>query len=361
MTLILNNDEKRNLREIAARILQPGKGVLASDDTADGLGPRLEAFGLENNAESRRLYRQILYTAPYFGENISSVILIEETFLQKADSGRRFVDILKDHGCVVGVQADQGLEPLTGDGALDGETFTRGLDGLETRLESYRKGGAEFAKWRAALTVKPSELALHKNAVDLAHYALACQKHGLVPFVEPDVATFAGTHSLAEAQRATEQALAFTFGALTQAGVYLEGIILKPNMVTAGVSAPGVRPSAEEIAEATVEAFRRTIPPAVPGCVFLSGGHTDLNATLYLNAIARSKLQKPWFLTFCYGRAIQGPVMQAWAGKQANIKAAHKVQIERTLLHRARSNGLAAKGLYEEEENVAKQIAKLKI
>ncbi|KAI6197773.1 Fructose-bisphosphate aldolase [Aphelenchoides besseyi] len=356
MTSILNDDEKRNLREIAARILQPGQGVLASDDTADGLGPRLEAFGLENNAESRRLYRQILYTAPHFGENISSVILIEETFLQKADSGRRFVDVLKDHGCVVGVQADQGLEPLTGDGALDGETFTRGLDGLETLI---KKGGAEFAKWRAALAVgggKPSELALHKNAVDLAHYALACQKHGLVPFVEPDVATFAGTHSLAEAQRATERALAFTFAALTEAGVYLEGIVLKPNMVTAGVNAPGVRPSAEEIAEATVEAFRRTIPPAVPGCVFLSGGHTELNATLYLNAIARSKLQKPWFLTFCYGRAIQGPVMQAWAGKQANIKAAHK-----TLLHRARSNGLAAKGSYEGEEKVAEEIEKLKI
>ncbi|KAI6238718.1 Fructose-bisphosphate aldolase [Aphelenchoides fujianensis] len=339
---------------------------------ANGLGPRLEALGHENTAENRRLYRQILYTTPHFGENISSVILIEETFNQKSDSGRRFVDVLNDHGCVVGVQADQGLEPLTESGAAEDETHTRGLEGLDERLAAYKKGGAEFAKWRAALAVgagRPSAVALRRNAEELAAYALACQRHGLVPFVEPDVATFNGTHSLAEAQRATERALAFTFAALTEWGVYLEGIVLKPNMVTAGASAPGVRPSAEEIAEATIEAFRRSIPPAVPGKwrpnaprspslfaggVFLSGGHSDLNATLYLNAIARSKLQKPWFLTFCYGRAIQGPVMHAWAGKPANIKAA-----QTTLLHRARANGDAQRGSYEGEEKVAGEVEKL--
>jgi len=355
--LSLTENEKTALRNVAAKVITPGKGVLASDDTADGLGPRLEALGHANSAESRRKYRQILYTTPNLAEHISAVILIDETFRQKADNGKRFVDLLAEAGCVVGVQADLGLEPLEPQST---EFHSKGLDGLDARLAEYKQGGVAFAKWRAALVVSedgrlPSEAAVHRNVTELAAYAVASQRNGLVPFVEPDVVCV-GAHSLAACKRATERALANTFAALTEAGVYLPGIILKPNMVTSGLSYAGAKATPDEVAAATVDAFRNTIPPAVPGAVFLSGGQTELDATLNLNAIAKQKAHKPWTLTFCYGRAIQGPVMKVWNGKPENVRAA-----QRTLQQRAKANGHAQRGTYQSEEQITHELSKMEI
>lgn len=353
--LQLNNEQKKKLNEIAKRICQPGKGVLATDDTAEDLKPRFEKLGLENSAEQRRAYRQILYTTTHFNHNLSSVILIEETFRQSTDNGRSFVDVLHDHNVIVGVQADQGVAPF--EGGLANETHTKGLDGLDKRLEEYAAGGAEFAKWRAVISIvgngAPSEACIQQNAHELAEYAAACQRHGLVPLVEPDVQVAAGKHTIAEAQRASERMWAHTMAALTEMGVYLEGIVLKPNMVTPG--ADGQKSSPDEVAAATIDAPRRTIPSAVPGCVFLSGGQAPLDATANMNAMGKVA-DKPWYLTFCYGRAIQGPVMEAWKGKAENVKAAQKV-----LLHRSAANGMAQTGKYQSEEQVASEIGKLSI
>ncbi|VDM50001.1 unnamed protein product [Toxocara canis] len=262
----------------------------------------------------------------------------------KTDKGERFVDVLKKAGVIPGIKVDLGVVPLAG---TLGEGTTQGLDNLAKRAAEFKKGGCEFAKWRCVLNISshtPSHLALLENANVLARYASICQQAGLVPIVEPEVLCD-GDHDLARAQKVTEQTLAFVYKALNDHHVYLEGSLLKPNMVTPGQAYKG-KVTHEEIAEATVRTLLRTVPAAVPGIVFLSGGQSELDATANLNAINRVQMLKPWRLSFSYGRALQASVLKAWMGK--NVEAGQKA-----LIMRAKANGLATDGKYEGEQAAA--------
>lgn len=342
----LTKEQQDELRAIAAKICQPGKGILAADESTGTIGKRLDSVSLENNETNRIKYRQLLFTTPNFNENISGVILYEETFHQSTDKGERFVDVIRKTGAVAGIKLDLGVVPLAG---TIGEGTTQGLDNLAKRAAEFKKGGCDFAKWRCVLNIgkhTPSHVALAENANVLARYASICQQNGLVPIVEPEVLCD-GEHDLERCQKVTEQTLAYTYKALADHHVYLEGTLLKPNMVTPGQSCPK-KATNEEIALATVTALRRGVPAAVPGIVFLSGGQSEIDATANLNAINKVDLLKPWTLTFSYGRALQASVIKAWAGKDENIEAAQKV-----LLHRAKANGEAQLGKYAGEENAA--------
>jgi len=273
------------------------------------------------------------------------VILYHETFYQKADCGTKFVDVLKKNGIIPGIKVDKGIVPLAG---TQGEGTTQGLDDLGTRCAQYKKDGAQFAKWRCVINIGPhipSHLGLLENANVLARYASICQQNGLVPIVEPEVLCD-GDHDLDRCQKVTEQTLAYVYKALSDHHVYLEGTLLKPNMVTPGQSCPK-KCTPEQIGLATVTALRRGVPSAVPGIVFLSGGQSELDSTKNLNAINQVQMKKPWALSFSYGRALQGSVLKAWQGKDDGIPAAQK-----TYLQRARANGLATLGKYEGEETV---------
>uniref|UniRef100_F1L6S0 Fructose-bisphosphate aldolase n=1 Tax=Ascaris suum TaxID=6253 RepID=F1L6S0_ASCSU len=341
----LSAAQEKELREIAQKLVAPGKGILAADESTGTIGKRLAAINLENSVEHRQKYRQLLFTTPNLGEHISGVILFEETFNQKTDTGERFVDVLKKAGVIPGIKLDLGVVPLAG---TLGEGTTQGLDNLAKRAAEFKKGGCEFAKWRCVLHISshtPSHLALLENANVLARYASISQQAGLVPIVEPEVLCD-GDHDLARAQKVTEQTLAFVYKALNDHHVYLEGTLLKPNMVTPGQAYRGKLVTHEEIAEATVRTLLRTVPAAVPGIVFLSGGQSELDATANLNAINRVPGLKPWRLSFSYGRALQASVLKAWAGK--NVDAGQKA-----LIVRGKANGLATDGKYEGEQAAA--------
>jgi fructose-bisphosphate aldolase class I len=339
----LSQDQKDELHQIALKIVADGKGILAADESTGTIGKRLSAISLENNEKNRQKYRQLLFTTPNLAEHISGVILYEETFNQSSDSGERFVDLLSKQGIVPGIKLDLGVVPLAG---TIGEGTTQGLDKLAERAAAFKKGGCGFAKWRCVLNIgehTPSHLGMLENANVLARYASICQAAGLVPIVEPEVLCD-GTHDLARAQKVTEQVLAYTYKALADHHVYLEGTLLKPNMVTPGQECPN-KVSHEDIGVATVTALRRGVPAAVPGITFLSGGQSELDATANLHAINSVSLLRPWKLTFSYGRALQASVLKAWGGKDENIAAAQK-----TLLHRAKANGLASLGKYTGED-----------
>jgi fructose-bisphosphate aldolase class I len=348
----LTERQQDDLREITSRVFQDGKGVLAADDTNEQMGPKLEQVGLKNTAENRRVYRQLLFTTPNLNKHISAVILYDETFHQSTDNGIRFVETLRRKGISVGIQLDLGPVPLAG--TLN-ETTTQGLDDLAKRAAVYKEGGCVFAKWRAVIRIDentPSHLALQENANALARYASICQQVGLVPFVEPDVLC-EGTHNMEKCQKVTELALAYTYKALADHHVFLEGTMLKPNMVIPGTSSKQ-QVNHEQIAAATIRALQRALPASVPGVAFLSGGQSELDATLNLNAINCFKGRKPWHLTFCYGRALQATVWKTWKGKTANVEAAQKA-----LLHRAKANGDAQLGQYVNEQKVANEVEKL--
>ena len=340
----LTEEQKKELAATARAIVAPGKGILAADESTGTIGKRFANIGVENTEDNRRKYRQLLFTADKsIAQNIGSVILYHETFFQKADDGRRFVEVLRDNGIIAGIKVDKGVVPLLG---TDEETTTQGLDGLAERCKEYYEGGARFAKWRCVLKIgggRPSQLAVLENANVLARYASICQMNGLCPIVEPEILTD-GDHDLASCMEASERTLAAVYKALSDHNVYLEGSLLKPNMVLPGVSCPK-KYSPQDVAAATVTVFQRTLPVAVPGVTFLSGGQSEIDATVHLNAINAFPATKPWALTFSYGRALQASVLKAWAGKDANIKAAQEV-----LLHRARCNGLAMLGKYAGEE-----------
>uniref|UniRef100_A0A915LE06 Fructose-bisphosphate aldolase n=1 Tax=Meloidogyne javanica TaxID=6303 RepID=A0A915LE06_MELJA len=342
----LSKEQMDELRAIAQKILQPGKGILAADESTGSIGKRFEGISVENNEENRRKYRQLLFSTPNFGQNISGVILFDETFRQKADSGERFVDLIKKNGAVAGIKVDTGVVKLAG--TLD-EGTTQGLDNLSQRCAEYKKGGCDFAKWRCVINIgphKPSHLALLENANVLARYASICQQNGLVPIVEPEVLCD-GDHDIDRCAKVTEMTLAYTYKALADHHIYLEGTLLKPNMVTPGQSNPK-KATPEEIGLATVTALRRGVPIAVPGVVFLSGGQSEIEATQNLNAINSVPGPRPWTLTFSYGRALQSSVLKSWKGSDANIAEAQKV-----LLHRAKANGDAQLGKYTGEEGAA--------
>merc|ERR1712106_704588 len=350
MTTYFNYPEpalQEELKRIANAITAPGKGILAADESGPTMGKRLQDIGLENTDETRRKYRQLLFTTDKsYANNISGIILFHETVYQKADDGTMFMKLIKDAGILAGIKVDKGVVPLMG---TEGEGTTQGLDDLNTRCAQYKKDGCDFAKWRCVLKIQqngftPSQQAISENANVLARYASICQMNGLVPIVEPEI-LIDGEHSIQTSQEVTERVLAAVYKALSDHNVFLEGTLLKPNMVTPG-STTKTQATAAEIALATVTALRRTVPPAVPGIVFLSGGQTEIQATANLNEMNKlPQAQRPWKLSFSYGRALQASVLKAWGGKTENVDKAQK-----TLMHRAVSNHQAALGTYEGEE-----------
>ncbi|XP_033149870.1 fructose-bisphosphate aldolase isoform X3 [Drosophila busckii] len=342
MTTYFNYPSKElqeELKSIAQAIVAPGKGILAADESVSTMGKRLKDIGVENTDDNRRAYRQLLFTTDdKLAENISGVILFHETLYQKADDGTPFVQLLKKKGIIPGIKVDSGVVPLMGS---EDETTTQGLDNLAARCAQYKKDGCDFAKWRCVLKIgknTPSYQSILENANVLARYASICQSERIVPIVEPEVLPD-GDHDLDRAQKVTETVLAAVYKALNDHHVYLEGTLLKPNMVTAGQSAKKNTP--EEIGLATVQALRRTVPSAVPGITFLSGGQSEEEATVNLSAINKVALLKPWALTFSYGRALQASVLKAWGGKKENVAAG-----QAELLKRARANALGCQGKY---------------
>lgn len=335
------SDFAAELIATAKAIATPGKGILAADESTGTIGKRFTPIGVENTEENRRRYRQLLFTTKGLGEFISGSILYEETLFQNADDGTPFVELLKAEGIVPGIKVDMGVRPLYG---TDGETVTQGITGMEERCKRYYEAGARFAKWRAVLYIKesgaPSELAIQENARTLARYAAICQANGLVPIVEPEV-LMDGTHTIERAAEATERAQAAVVKALSDHKVMLEGILLKPNMVRPGSEASAAA-TPEEIAVATVRVLQHTLPPAVPGVMFLSGGMSEEEATVALNAMNALETVKPWALSFSYGRALQQSCLRAWKGEEGNVAAAQE-----QLLLRARANSMAALGRYD--------------
>uniref|UniRef100_A0A8W7PU03 Fructose-bisphosphate aldolase n=1 Tax=Anopheles coluzzii TaxID=1518534 RepID=A0A8W7PU03_ANOCL len=343
MTTYFNYPPKEiqeELARIAKQIVAPGKGILAADESTATCGKRFADIGVENNEDNRRQYRQLLFTADQrLQEHISGVILFHETLYQKGDDGTPLAKLLASKGILAGIKVDKGVVDLMGS---EGECTTQGLDDLAARCAQYKKDGCDFAKWRCVLKIgknTPSYQSILENANVLARYASICQSQRIVPIVEPEILPD-GDHDLERCQKVTETVLAAVYKALNDHHVYLEGTLLKPNMVTAGQSC-AKKPTAQENALATVTALRRTVPAAVPGVTFLSGGQSEEEASVNLSAINQVPLLRPWALTFSYGRALQASVLRAWGGKKENVKAAQE-----ELIKRAKANGLAAQAKY---------------
>lgn len=332
----------QDLQAVAMALVSRGKGVLAADETPGTLAKRFDALGITSTADSRRAYREMLFTAPGGAEFFSGVILQDETIRQAGSDGRPLAQALADQGVLPGIKVDTGAKPLAGS---EGEAVTEGLDGLRERLAGYRDLGARFAKWRAVIRVGdalPSRACVTANAHALARYAALCQEQGLVPIVEPEV-LMDGAHPIERCEAVTGAVLHAVFDALFEQGVGLEGMLLKPNMIVPGKES--ARPaSVDEVATATLRCLRRHVPPAVPGVVFLSGGQEARLATLHLNAINRLPGSKPWALSFSYGRALQDPALAAWRGRDENLSAGRAA-----LIRRARCNGAASLGAYADE------------
>jgi len=326
------------LMATAKAIAAPGKGILAADESTGTIGKRLADINVENTEENRRAYRGLLFNTPEWNTNISGVILYEETLYQAYDDGKKFVDQIKECGVIPGIKVDMGTRELP---FFPGEKYTQGLTNLDQRTAKYYEAGARFAKWRCVLTIQNdtiSETAIKETAWTLARYAAICQNNGLVPIVEPEI-LMDGTHSLATCQKMTEKTLAAVYKALSDQNVLLEGSLLKPNMVLKGKQCED-KTSFADNGLATLTALRRTVPAAVPGITFLSGGQSEEEATMNLNAI-NSLPGRPWSCTFSFGRALQKSVLVAWGGKAENIKAAQEA-----LLKRAKANGEANLGKY---------------
>jgi len=326
-------------------LVQPGKGILAADESGPTIAKRFKPIGVESTEASRGAYRSMLLATQGLGEYISGVILYEETLLQYADDGTPLPQLAARQGIVPGIKVDAGKIALA---HAPGDEITQGLDGLAKRLGSYREHGARFAKWRAVYNVSdtlPSRLAVEANADALARYAAICQEEGIVPIVEPEV-LMDGGHTIARCAEVTEAVLHEVFDALQRHRVVLEHMLLKPSMVVAGKEQAHSAPVAE-VAERTVRVMRRCVPAAVPGIFFLSGGQTPVEATVHLDAI-NSLGPQPWALSFSYGRALQEPVLQAWKGGGSdNVRRA-----QQALLERARLNSAARQGLYDAAEEV---------
>jgi fructose-bisphosphate aldolase class I len=329
---------RNELARIARAMVEPGKGILAADESTGTIKKRFDSIKLESTEEHRRSYREMLFTAPNANNWISGVIFYDETIRQKTRDGVPFPEYLTKAGIIPGIKVDTGAKPLAG---FPGETITEGLDGLRERLIEYRKLGARFAKWRAVIDIAdgiPTSFAIHANAHALARYAALCQEQEIVPIVEPEV-LMDGGHSIERCEEVTDAVLEAVFDQLFQHRIYLEGIVLKPNMVISGKKAAN-RASPEQVAEATVRCLKRRVPAAVPGIAFLSGGQSPAEATLHLSLM--NKLGPlPWNLTFSYGRALQETALKAWGGNPANFDAGQK-----EFLKRAKLNGLATTGKY---------------
>ena len=325
-----------DLEKIAQKMVAPGKGILAADESSGTIKKRFDAIGVESTETSRRDYRELMFRTPAMKEFVSGVILYDETIWQDAADGTPLVKIIADAGAVPGIKVDEGTEALPGSPK---ELITKGLDGLSKRLPKYFERGARFAKWRAVIDIGagiPTHNCVHANAHALARYAALCQQANIVPIVEPEV-LMDGEHDIDTCYDVTEWVLKETFNELYKTEVALEGIVLKPNMAIAGKKS-AKKASVQEVAEKTVKMLKNCVPPAVPGIAFLSGGQSDEEATAHLDAM--NKLGPlPWKLTFSYGRALQAAPQKAWSGKRENVAAAQKA-----FAHRARMNGLASLG-----------------
>ena len=331
----------QELTSTAHALVAERKGILAADESTSTIKKRFDSIAVESTEETRRQYRQLLFTTEGVEDFISGVILFDETIRQATDDETPFPHLLDSRGIIPGIKVDSGAKPLA---LAEGETVTEGLDDLRERLAEYRELGARFAKWRATYSIgdgRPSEYAVWVNAHALARYAGLCQEAGLVPIVEPEVLQ-EGTHTLAESSRATGRVLQAVYTELHDQRVDVRGTLLKPNMVLSGYEAAD-RAEVDEVAEATLECFYRHVPAAVPGIVFLSGGQSDEEATAHLNAMNRMG-PHPWQLSFSYGRALQAPTLKAWRGDPGNVEAG-----QRAFFHRARMNGLARSGSYSPE------------
>ena len=327
-----------SLESVAAAMVAPGKGILAADESSGTIKKRFDKIGLESTEESRRTYRELLFTTPEMAQSISGVIFYDETLRQKTRAGVPFAKHLAALGVVAGIKVDAGAKPLAG---FANETITEGLDGLRERLIEYYALGARFAKWRGVIDIGagfPTAYAIHANAHALARYAALCQEQNIVPIVEPEV-LMDGAHTIERCEEVTAAVLAETFAQLGAARVRLEGMILKPNMVISGKQCPQ-RAAPEQVAATTVRCLKRYVPGAVPGIAFLSGGQSPAEAALHLSLMNASK-GLPWQLTFSYGRALQDAALTAWGGKSGNAAAG-----QREFARWARMNALARGGSY---------------
>ena len=333
-----------SLQETARALVADGKGILAADESSGTIKKRLDSINVESTEANRRDYRALLFSTPGAGQHISGVILFDETLRQNAADGTPLVEIIQDAGMIPGIKVDKGAKPLAGH---PDETVTEGLDGLRERLEEYAGLGARFTKWRAVYRIGetiPGPACITTNAHALARFAALSQEAGLVPVVEPEV-LMDGDHDIDDCAEVTEEALRTVFAELAVQEVLLEGMLLKPNMVLSGKDCPE-QAGVEEVAARTLRCLRRTVPAAVPGMVFLSGGQSDEAATLHLNAMNKlagraSAEPAPWKLSFSYGRALQAAPLKAWAGDHDKLAAA-----QAALMERAKANGAATLGQY---------------
>jgi fructose-bisphosphate aldolase class I len=333
------------LESVAAALVSEGKGILAADETVPTLTKRFNPLGIQSTEQTRRTYREMLFTSPGANEFISGVIMHDETIRQKGASGGPLTEVLLQQRIIPGIKVDTGAKPFAGH---PGETVTEGLDGLRDRLSAYRGMGARFAKWRAVLHVSenlPSSASVAANAHALARYASLCQEQNLVPIVEPEV-LMDGSHSIERCEMVTGAVLHAVFSALFEQGVVLEQILLKPNMVLPGLRS--AQSSVKQVATTTLRCLRRYVPGAVPGIVFLSGGQEDRLATAHLNAINQSHGLRPWNVSFSYGRALQDAALETWHGRDENLDRA-----QQAFYHRARCNGAASRGKYTNEMEAA--------
>jgi fructose-bisphosphate aldolase class I len=333
---LLENVEE--LADTAQALVTAGKGILAADESEGTIKKRLNGIGVKSTEENRRAYRELLFATQNMEEAISGVILFDETIHQSTKEGKPFPQLLQKKGVIPGIKVDKGKIDLPG---FEGEMVTEGLDGLADRLIHYRELGAKFAKWRAVYTIGdhlPTQTCISANAHALARYAALCQDNGLVPIVEPEV-LMDGSHDIDRCEVVTGAVLQEVFAELLAQGVTYEGMLLKPNMVLPGKGS-GQYVTPEQVADATLRCFRRTVPAAVPGIVFLSGGQGPQEATERLNAMNNFSHQ-PWELSFSFGRALQEPVLEAWRGQEENV-----AQAQQLFYHRAKCNSAARYGDY---------------
>ena len=331
--------DKALLSKTAAAMVAPGKGILAADESAGTCEKRFQSVNVDCTEENRRTYRGLLFTTPGVNQQISGVILHDETLRQNGNDGASFPAYLAKNGMVPGIKVDKGVVDIP---LMPGsEKVTEGLDGLDKRMAEYFKLGARFAKWRAVITIgngTPSHTCIYANAHALARYAASCQAASIVPMIEPEV-LLDGDHTIERCEEVTEATLRATFAALAAYNVSTEHTILKASMVVSGNKCSR-QAGVAEVAERTLRVLKRTVPASLPGVVFLSGGQTDENATAHLDAMNR--MGAPWPLTFSYSRALQNTALKTWSGKPANFSAAQKA-----FAHRARMNGLAAQGQWK--------------
>jgi len=330
----------QNLQDIAAAMVADGKGLLAADESTGTIKKRFDSIGVESTEAARRDYREMLFrTQTAMQDDISGVILFDETIRQKAADGTPLTTLIEAAGSLPGIKVDAGAKPLAGH---PGEMVTEGLDGLRERLAEYAALGAKFAKWRAVINIAdglPSQACLTANTHTLARYAALCQEADIVPIVEPEV-IMDGGHSVERCYEVTSAALSQLYAQLAEQNVHLEGTILKPNMVVSGTQ-HSHQAGIEQVAELTLKCFHAHVPEAVPGIVFLSGGQSDEEATAHLDAMNKIG-NLPWKLSFSYGRALQAAPLKAWRGEAENVPAA-----QAAFAHRAKMNGLAAVGKWD--------------